>query len=255
METFLKTIDLLLVLSFRLHDGLSRFLMEYMGGIKRALLVIAHLTLFGLLFPEYRRSFGEQGLNLLFVILFLSPLSKIFRMRFLFLLMGFRRQLGILFAYLIIIHGVGFLIDPMWYALIIAPYLPGNIFGIESRILFGIVAFFLTLPLLLTSNEFSNRILGKNWKRLHRIVYVLFAFAVFHKMYEGGRTMRPIIDPSALLGALSLIGSYAFLKLLAWKNFFPPLRRAIELVSLRYRSYHQSTVKPVVFPPERPSKS
>ena len=44
----------------------------------------------------------------------------------------------------------------------------------------GVYALALLLPLALTSNRLAMRYLGKNWKRLHRLVYLAVPVAVWH---------------------------------------------------------------------------
>lgn len=44
----------------------------------------------------------------------------------------------------------------------------------------GLLAFGCMLPLALTSNHWSMRTLGRNWKKLHRLVYVAAALACVH---------------------------------------------------------------------------
>lgn len=217
--------------AFRLHDFVSMFLARHLVGIKRFLLIVAHLSLFGFLFPDLRKDFGEIALVLLLVILFLSPVSKIFRMRLLLQLMGLRRELGIMMAYLATVHGLGYLFDPQWFDLLIAPYLKVSLFAIDPALLFGMTAYLLTLPLLLTSNALAQRSLGKYWKLLHRVVYVLFVVVLIHRfLIKVGGTEEAI--QSALL-----LGGYVLAKLLAWKNFITPLQKAIDWVATRYREY------------------
>jgi sulfoxide reductase heme-binding subunit YedZ len=44
----------------------------------------------------------------------------------------------------------------------------------------GIIAFALLVPLALTANNYSMRLLKKNWRRLHRTVYVIAVLAIAH---------------------------------------------------------------------------
>jgi methionine sulfoxide reductase heme-binding subunit len=226
------------------HDAASALLAKYFLAIKRFLLIAAHVSLLGLFFPAWRQDFGEAALILLAGVLFLSPISKILRTRFLLQLMGLRRELGILMGYLATVHVVGFLIDPDWFNFLITPYWPGDLFSMDIRYQLGFAAYFLTLPLLLTSNAWMNRLLGgKNWKRLHRLVYPLFALALFHKFFRPGDMQME----DAIVPALVFAG-YLSVKLLAWRNELLPLERLIVAVAVRYRAYgaRQATVRPPV---------
>ena len=232
MEAFLQLIDPVLRFSFRLHDMATGFLVGHMRGVKVALLSVAHLSLFGLMFPELRKDFGNLAAIVLIGIMFLSPLSRIFRMRLLLQMMGLRRQFGILMGYLATVHAAGYFIDPIWIDRFIMSRISQGFFALDPMIVFGIVAYVLALPLLLTSNAFSLRALGgTRWKRKQRIAYVLFALAILHRFTVKGMTAF------ALAQAALLIGAYAFAKLLARKNFLPPLERVIVLVAGRYGSW------------------
>lgn len=90
-----------------------------------------------------------------------------------------RRALG-LYAFLyallhfLVFTGLDYLFDPVLIA--------GAI--IEKRYaLAGLGAFLLLLPLAITSTRGWKRRLGKNWKRLHRLVYVAALLAVIHYIW------------------------------------------------------------------------
>ena len=223
---------MLLFLIFRIHDVVTNAFAQNIQQIKRGILVIAHLSLFGFFFPDLRKEFGELAGNLLIVILFLSPASRIVRIRFLTLLMAIRRELGILMGYLAIVHGVGYMIDPLWFQGYILP----NLSQWQNGFFFGMMAFFLTLPLLFTSNNLAQKYLGgKKWKWLHRTVYAMFFFAILHRFFIKVNTESQMII--ALVQSGILIGSYILLKLLVWKNFLAPLRSAIAYVEGIHSQY------------------
>ena len=231
----LQKIDPVVVVCFRMHDVASDFLTQHLFVIKRAMLIVAHMSLFGFLFPELRKEFGQVAASLLMIILFLSPLSRLFRMRLLVQLMGIRRELGILMAYLATVHGLGFLLDPDWFAIFIAPYWQTDVWAIEPQFLFGILAYTLTLPLLFTSNNLAVRFLGgARWKLLHRLVYGLFAVTMFHRFFTKSVSGDALV---ALIQGMVLVSAYVLAKLLAWKNFIAPLRNSIMLVGARYQTY------------------
>ena len=236
MEYPTANVHRVLIPFFRLHDLAADFLTRHLMGVKRALHLIAHLTLFGFLFPDLRIEFGKYAFYVLLYILFLSPLSKIFRARLLLLLMSIRREFGILFGYLVSVHVLGFLLDPLWFDFTIRPFLSGNFFGIDPRYIFGIFAYVCTLPLLLTSNRIANTVLGKNWKRLHRLAYFVLAFSVFHKYLFPGEGFGGA-NSFRIVEALILLGLYGFLKLLARQNFLPPLRKLNDWVASEYRVF------------------
>ena len=225
---------------FDVHDWASAFLAKHLFTLKKVILVVAHLSLFGLLLPDMRRDFGQIAEIMLLGILFLSPLSRIFRIRLLLQLMGLRRELGIFMAYLATVHGVGYLIDPEWVAVFVEPYLLGNVFPINLTYFFGGVAYVLTLPLLFTSNDLMQRFLdSRTWKRLHRLVYIVLVLVLLHHFsIDGG------MDASGWFQTIAILGSYIFMKLLAWKkDFLPLLNQVIGVVATRYRDYEVTKKK------------
>jgi len=61
----------------------------------------------------------------------------------------------------------------------------------SNMLLFGLVGVGLMLPLALTSNRWAMNRLGKNWKRLHYLVYAVAIFIVLHLLFlgQGGLTI------------------------------------------------------------------
>lgn len=228
--------DLFLDSCFQVHDSVSNFIAENFLLIKRVILIVAYLSLFFILFPEMRRGFGSLAEWMLLGILFLSPLSKIFRMKLLSQLMGLRREFGILMGCFALVHGVAYFIDPLAFSFDIAPYLNTQFFTMQPLYYFGILALLLTLPLFLTSNNRSVRFLGgKRWKLLHRSVYALLLLMLLHIFFL--RSMRRGYSFGEFISPVSIVFGYVLLKVLAWKNFLPFLRDAITYVSLRYTQY------------------
>jgi sulfoxide reductase heme-binding subunit YedZ len=52
--------------------------------------------------------------------------------------------------------------------------------GTKWYIMIGLAAFLLLLPLAVTSFKYWMKRLGKNWKRLHRMVYVISPLVILH---------------------------------------------------------------------------
>lgn len=227
---------------FFLHDTASSVVAKHLFLIKQLILIVAHLALLGFFFPDLRKDFGEMAANLLIVILFLSPLSKIFKTRLLLQLMGLRREMGIMMGYLATVHGLGYMLDPQWFDLLVAPALARGLFFVDPAILVGGAAYLLTLPLLFTSNTWAQRTLGgAKWKLLHRLVYLLFIFAIVHRYFMQGGLTGDMVE------AILLLGGYIIAKLLAWRNFLPPLEKSIDWVALCYLEYTALRLKKPTF--------
>ncbi len=233
--------DRMLTFGFFCHDWVSTLILRHAFFIRRVLRIGACMVLLTFFFPAFapfRRDFGEISLNLLIVILFLSPFAVIFRMRLLILLMGFRRELGVLMGCLALVHGLGYFISPHIFFGTDQSFFSIGVFSWEKGITTGLVGLLLIMPLLLTSNNLSLRFLGgKTWKRLHRLAYPAFFFIVLHQYLMGNSPFSPV----ALLGAFSLLGFYALMKFLAWRpEIFPWLQTNVRRISMRYQQYQRS---------------
>jgi DMSO/TMAO reductase YedYZ heme-binding membrane subunit len=238
-ENFLQQWNPIIKAGCVIHDVLSDFLVRYLKQVKIILLMLAHLSLIGFLFPQFGRSFGNFAQNLLLVILLVSPLSKLFRMKLLYQLMSLRRELGIWFAYMAIVHSLSYILNPEWFGTFIALFLSQPL-SMMPRYLFGVLALILTLPLLITSNTLSLTILKGNWKKLHWLVYPLFAFMLLHIFLP--RRLGIGNDIFGFLQASLAFGAYVLLKMLAKNNFLTPLREVNEYVAQRYVEYRSSSV-------------
>lgn len=217
---------------FQVHDVVSDFLARHIVVLKRTLLLCAHISLLGIFVPEWQREYGNFAGNLLIIILFLSPLSKMTRMPLLLQLMGFRRELGILMGYAALVHGLGYMIAAQTLVL---PVLPKEPTFADVFLFFGSTGFFLIIPLLITSNVFSLKILGKYWKRLHFLAYPAFVIIVSHRLLAKF-SFEPI---QSVVEATILLGTYVAAKAFVKKPFFPPLSRILLRVAEQYRAFQK----------------
>ena len=98
--------------------------------------------------------------------------------------------------------------------------------GTKPYIIIGALAFVLLLPLAITSFKYWMKRLGKNWKRLHRLVYVIVPLVVIHFFMArkgdllnlSGDILQPLIF-GAIVGVLLLLRVPAIKKpLVAWRE-------------------------------------
>lgn len=69
----------------------------------------------------------------------------------------------------------------------------------------GMVTFVLLIPLAVTSNQWSMKRLGRHWKRLHRLIYLIAPLAVLHFWWM---VKRDVTEPAiylAIVAALLLV--------------------------------------------------
>ncbi|TWI50900.1 sulfoxide reductase heme-binding subunit YedZ [Pseudomonas duriflava] len=119
---------------------------------------------------------GLGALILLLITLSLSPLYWTTRWKGWLLV---RRQLGLwAFAYAAL-HFCSYLVFVLGLDL--------ARLGIELQkrpyIIVGLAAFLCLLPMAVTSNQVSMRRLGRTWKRIHRLVYVVLGLALLHMFW------------------------------------------------------------------------
>lgn len=119
---------------------------------------------------------GEWGLRLLLLTLTITPLC---RWTGTTAWIRFRRMLGLYVFFYISCH---FLI---WLVFDHSLNLAAMIEDIVERpyITVGFSAFVLLVPLALTSNQASVRKLGRRWRSLHKLVYVIVLLGVLHFLW------------------------------------------------------------------------
>lgn len=161
--------------------------------------------------PEHRlwRGTGDASFVLLFLALMIGPLSNLWKFAQRFL--SWRRELGIWFAVVAVIHGFVILDGWLQWSLMrmmgyeFVPQLeryalvePG--FGLAN--LMGLTALFFALVLAATSSDRMVNFLGvDSWKWLHYFAYVVFYISTLHAIYFlflhfGLSGHRPAPDPN-----------------------------------------------------------
>ena len=120
---------------------------------------------------ELEEELGELALKLLILGLAVSPLLHFTRIN----LVRFRRAIGVMaFAYVMAHFLVWFLLDlqslsHIWTEIAKRPY-----------VTVGMAGFIAMIPLALTSNDLSVRRLGRFWRVLHRLTYLVAILAGLH---------------------------------------------------------------------------
>lgn len=153
---------------------------------------------------------GEWSIRILIASLAITPLRYLLKMPRLW---TFRRMIGLFALFYVSLHllvFLMFLLQWQWADI-------GTEIIERPYITIGFTAFVLMVPLGLTSTHWAQRKLKRNWKRLHRLVYVINVLAVIHVLW---------IVRSSYFDAL-LYGSLVFVLLLyrALHKYVPPVRR------------------------------
>ena len=120
------------------------------------------------------RTTGMLTLVFLFITLAVSPLRRITGLNW---LVRFRRMLGLFAFFYGFLHLMTYVAFDRFFRL---TTIPGDVAG-RRFIAVGMAAFFLMVPLAITSTDkMIKRMGGKIWKWLHRLVYVAAILGVAH---------------------------------------------------------------------------
>lgn len=144
------------------------------------------------------RASGDWTLRMLCVVLAVTPLRQALGLP---VLARFRRMLGLFVYFYAVMH----LLSYAWFDMGLEP---GDIvrdIGKRPFILVGFCAFALLSLLALTSFDRAIRALGgKNWQRLHRLVYGVAALALLHFfwMRAGKNDFAEVAVYAGVLGLL-----------------------------------------------------
>ncbi len=119
---------------------------------------------------------GEWALNFLLITLSITPLRKLTRNNS---LIRFRRMLGLFAFFYACLHFCTYLVLDQffdWNEIVLdvakRPY-----------ITVGFSAFVLLIPLAVTSTNRMAQRLGKNWRRLHSLIYLIAILVIFHYLW------------------------------------------------------------------------
>lgn len=137
---------------------------------------------------------GRHAITLLVLSLACTPLNNLFGWRE---LLKRRRALG-LYAFLYATLHVIIFVDldyGLAWSLIVQTIIE------KPYILVGVISFLMLIPLAFTSFDIWKKRLGKNWKRLHQMIYLIAPLVVLHYAWgkKGdffrlqGEIIRPLI--------------------------------------------------------------
>ncbi|GAB3332782.1 protein-methionine-sulfoxide reductase heme-binding subunit MsrQ [Marilutibacter aestuarii] len=160
---------------------------------------------------EIEHRLGLWALRLLLITLAVTPLRQLTGKP---VLLRFRRMLGLYaFAYATL-HLLAYLVldlrgywTQIFEEIVKRPY-----------ITVGFLAWLLLVPLAATSTQAAIRWLGRNWGRLHKLIYAIAVLAVLHFWWLVKSDVR---EPALYAGILALLLGWR-----AWKRVLSARRRA-----------------------------
>jgi len=157
---------------------------------------------------------GRHALTLLVLSLLCTPLNTIFGWRE---LLKRRRALGLYAFMYASIHLIIFMDLDYGFAWSLLLQTVAE----KPYIIYGLSTFLLLIPLAFTSFDIWKKRLGKNWKRLHQLIYFIAPLAAYHYILSKkgdlfrlqGDLIRPLI--------------YALIIVILLIFRIPPVRRAL----------------------------
>ena len=117
--------------------------------------------------------FGEWTLIFIFLTLSMTPLRKITKS---LEWIKFRRMLGLFAFFYASVHMLSYV--GLDYRFDLEPLI--NDVLKKKFIFIGFSAWLLLIPLAVTSSQKMVRLLKQNWKKIHKLIYVVAIFGVLH---------------------------------------------------------------------------
>ncbi len=116
---------------------------------------------------------GDWSLRFLLLTLMVTPARRLTGWN---RLQQFRRMLGLFAFFYVSLHFAVYLIFDQFFdgSAIVADVIK------RPYLTVGFAAFLLLIPLAITSTQGMMKRLGRNWQRLHRLVYLIAALGVLH---------------------------------------------------------------------------
>jgi len=145
---------------------------------------------------------GRWTLNFLMITLCMTPLRDLTRSMF---WLKFRRMFGLFALFYAVLHfSIYLLLDQngrlgdLWQDIVKRPY-----------ITVGMLALLSLIPLGLTSTAKAQRRLGRDWTRLHRLIYAIAILGVWHFWWQVKKDIR---EPLLYACGLTLLLGYRLWK-------------------------------------------
>ena len=126
---------------------------------------------------DLERRTGRHAITLLVLLLLCSPVYTIFKWSE---PLKRRRALGLYTFMYVAIHMIIFV--DLDYGLAWSRLYKEVVE--KPRLIVGLLAFLILIPLAITSFDIWKKRLGKNWKRLHQLVYLIAPLAVLHYVWS-----------------------------------------------------------------------
>lgn len=152
--------------------------------------------------PEMYEILGNWALWLLSFILFVKPVAVITKIKFFWKIISYRRELGILTFWLAFFHFFGMIYAYQFYK----PEVWGSL---GAAVYWGAAAALSITIVAMTSNNFVQKLLKRNWKRVQSLSYFVL-FAVY---------MHVALIERELVFFLIMFGIFFVLKMIEFRKY------------------------------------
>lgn len=151
---------------------------------------------------------GDWSLRFLLITLAVTPLRKLFGWK---QLIKLRRMFGLFAFFYVCIHFSVYIVFDHFFDL---NEIAKDILK-RPYVTVGFAAFVLLIPLAVTSTNKMMKRLGKRWKQLHQLVYVIAVLGILHYLWlVKADILQPVIHAMILLVLLSIRVWYQRMKTL-----------------------------------------
>ena len=141
---------------------------------------------------------GDWSLRFLLITLTVTPLRKLFGWK---KLIRIRRMLGLFAFFYVCLHFITYLVFDHFFDFheIVKDIMK------RPYITVGFTGFVLLIPLAITSTNKMMKRLGKNWQRLHQLIYVIAVCGILHYLWlVKADVLKPNIYAAILIVLLSI---------------------------------------------------
>lgn len=152
----------------------------YVKHIKTLLLLVGLSSIIVWFYPmDTYKEFWSISWYILIAVMLMRPLRDIFQKCRLFsFLLKFRREMWILVWIFWVAHVLWF--TKMMEYSVLGLFQDEYVWKASGMLFWWMLAFLVSLPLLITSNGLSTKLLWKHWKTLQRLSYAMFVLVAIH---------------------------------------------------------------------------
>lgn len=157
---------------------------------------------------EVLNTMGQWGLRFLLITLAVTPLKDWFHAPW---LVQLRRMLGLFAFFYVCMHFLTYLLLDQglaWRAIL-------SDIAKRPYITIGFTALLLLMPLAATSTNGMMRRLGKRWKKLHRLIYIIVLLGVWHYYWQVKADIR---EPLLYFSIAVILLSWRVWKARPWER-------------------------------------